>query len=101
LRHKTNAYTQINRESAIDTGTTLIGAPSADVSAIYAQVPGARAMSASTGYEGYWEYPCSTNVDVSLQYGGLSYAINNADFNLGSFTRDTSMCTGAFFEMDL
>jgi hypothetical protein len=53
-------------------------------------------MSASTGYSGYYQYPGSTTVSASLQFGGLSYSISNADFNLGSFTRDTSMCTGAF-----
>jgi hypothetical protein len=58
-------------------------------------------MDASTGYSGYYQYPCSTEVSVTLQFGGLSYSISNSDFNLGSFTRDTSMCTGAFFEMDL
>lgn len=58
-------------------------------------------MDASSGYEGYWQYPCSTDVESSLQFGGLSYKLSNADFNLGSFTSDTSMCTGAFYEMDL
>lgn len=58
-------------------------------------------MSQSSGYEGYWQYPCSTNINATLQYGGLAYSISNADFNLGPFTSDQSMCTGAFFEMDL
>ena len=85
---------------AIDTGTTLIGVPSTAASAIYAQISGAEAMSASSGYEGYYQYPCSTSVNVTFQFGGKNYAMSNADMNLGSFTRDTSMCTGAFFEMD-
>lgn len=58
-------------------------------------------MSAESGYDGYWQYPCSTVVNATLQYGGLAYGISNADFNLGPFTQDNSMCTGAFFEMDL
>jgi hypothetical protein len=59
-------------------------------------------MSASSGYEGYYQYPCSTNVVVTLQFGGLSYRISSQDFNLGAFnTRDSTMCTGAFFEMNL
>ena len=87
--------------AAIDTGTTLISASPSDVQAIYAQIPGAVAMSQSSGFAGYYQYPCSTNAVVALQFGGLSYTMSNADFNLGSFTRDSSMCTGAFFEMDL
>ncbi|RSH80807.1 hypothetical protein EHS25_006976 [Saitozyma podzolica] len=88
-------------QAAIDTGTTLIGVPSSVLQSIYAQIPNAEPMSASTGYSGYYQYPCSTTVSSSLQFGGLSYSISNADFNLGSFTRDPSMCTGAFFQIDL
>jgi hypothetical protein len=59
-------------------------------------------MSASSGYAGYYQYPCSQTVNITLQFGGLSYSISDADFNLGAFSQqDTSMCTGAFFEMNL
>jgi hypothetical protein len=92
---------QSSPQTAIDTGTTLIGVPSSVLQSIYAQIPNAEPMSASTGYSGYYQYPCSTTVSSSLQFGGLSYSISNADFNLGSFTRDPSMCTGAFFQIDL
>ncbi|WVR08878.1 hypothetical protein IAU60_005937 [Kwoniella sp. DSM 27419] len=88
-------------QAAIDTGTTLIGVPSSVASAIYSQISGSQALSQQSGYQGYYEYPCSTNVNVNIQFGGLSYTISNADMNLGSFTRDTSMCTGAFFAMDM
>ncbi|OCF32449.1 endopeptidase [Kwoniella heveanensis BCC8398] len=88
-------------QAAIDTGTTLIGVPSSVAQSIYSQIPNAEALSASSGYDGYYQYPCDTNVNVTIQFGGLSYAISNADMNLGSFTRDSSMCTGAFFEMDM
>ncbi|WWD06960.1 hypothetical protein V865_005057 [Kwoniella europaea PYCC6329] len=88
-------------QAAIDTGTTLIGVPSQVAQAIYEQIPNSEALSASSGYDGYYQYPCDTTVNVTIQFGGLSYAISNADMNLGSFTRDSSMCTGAFFEMDL
>ncbi|GFZ44387.1 hypothetical protein JCM24511_02109 [Saitozyma sp. JCM 24511] len=79
----------------------LTGVPSSVLQSIYEQIPNAEPMSASTSYSGYYQYPCSTTVSASLQFGGLSYSISNADFNLGSFTRDTSMCTGAFFQIDL
>jgi len=41
-------------QAAIDTGTTLIGGPEADVRAFYANIPDSRAMTGS--YAGYWEY---------------------------------------------
>jgi hypothetical protein len=58
-------------------------------------------MDASTGYDGYWQFPCGTDVNVTMQFGGLSYSMSSVDFNLGSFTRDRTMCTGAVFEMNL
>jgi len=87
-------------QAAIDTGTTLIGVPSSTASAVYAQISGSRPLPLE-GYEGYFEYPCNQVINSSLQFGGLSYSISNGDFNLGQFTNDNSMCTGAFFAQDL
>lgn len=86
--------------TAIDTGTTLIAAPPSAIRAIYSAIPGAAAMSSSQ-YQGLYQFPCRSVPNVTLQYGGLKYSIAAADMSLGSFTRDTSMCTGAFFEMDM
>lgn len=93
---------QYTPQVAVDTGTTLIGVPTAVAQGIYAQIPNSEPMAASTGYAGYYQYPCDQNVNVTLQFGGLSYAINNADFSLGAFSSTNSnMCMGAFFEMNL
>ena len=40
--------------AAIDTGTTLIGAPAAQVAAVYAQIP--NAVAGTGNYEGYYLY---------------------------------------------
>ncbi|WVO15347.1 hypothetical protein L204_103003 [Cryptococcus depauperatus] len=91
-----------NPQCAIDTGTTLIGVPFATAESIYSQIPGAEALPSSIlGASGYYQYPCDTNVTVKLQFGGQQYTISKADMNLGSFTTDTSMCTGAFFVQQL
>jgi hypothetical protein len=87
-------------QAAIDTGTTLIGVPSSTASAIYAQISGSKPLPLP-GYEGYYEYPCSTVITSSIQFGSLSYSIQNGDFNLGQFTNDNTFCTGAFFAQDL
>jgi len=52
-------------------------------------------------YQGLWSFPCDTNLNVSMQYGGLSYQISTADMNLGRFSTASNMCTGAFFQMDM
>ncbi|KAF9266781.1 acid protease [Marasmius fiardii PR-910] len=79
--------------AAIDTGTTLVGGPSSAIDAIYEQIPGSRR---GTGdYEGYYLYPCDTNVAVTLAFGGKSWPISNADFQVTEVSN--SLCLGAFF----
>ncbi|KAJ8095091.1 hypothetical protein PM082_010310 [Marasmius tenuissimus] len=82
--------------AAIDTGTTLIGGPPSVVQSIYSQIEGSRP---GTGdYEGYFLYPCSTNADVTIAFGGKSWTISNADFQVTSV--GNSMCLGAFFGLE-
>ncbi|KAJ7504433.1 aspartic peptidase A1 [Mycena galericulata] len=79
--------------AAIDTGTTLIGGPSDQIAEIYAQIPDS---APGTGnYEGYYTYPCTTNVVVTLSFGGSSWAISPADFELQDIGQGT--CLGSFF----
>lgn len=81
---------------AIDTGTTLIGGPESIVTAIYAAIPGSKRMSGTLS--NYFEYPCSTTIDVKLNFGGHSLAITNADFDIGhSSSNGQGMCTGGIF----
>jgi len=84
--------------AAIDTGTTLVGGPSAAIAAVYANIPGAQQ---GTGdYEGYWLYPCSANVQISLNFGTStkSWPISSRDFQMASINQNT--CVGAFFEIN-
>ena len=48
---------------AVDTGTTLISVPSATAQAVFAAISGAAAVQ-ERGYEGYYTFPCSTEVNV-------------------------------------
>lgn len=88
-----------NPLAAIDTGTTLIGGPSASIRAIYSLISGAQSAS---GMSGYYLFPCSTNLDIEMQFGGRSFQMNTQDFNLGPYPYTTSStCLGAFFEINL
>lgn len=81
--------------SAIDTGTTLVGGPTSAIEAIYAQIPGS---APGTGnYAGYYTYPCSTEVNVSISFGGPSWPVSAADFKLAQISN--TECVGAFFEL--
>jgi len=84
--------------AAIDTGTSLIGGPADAVAEIYANIPGSEA---GTGdLEGYYYYPCSTTVEVTLSFGGQSWPISNADFKAQQFNGCSGCCMGAFFVKD-
>ncbi len=89
---------QTGRQSAIDTGTTAIAGPTADVAAVYANIPGSVALTGDDA--GFYTFPCSTNVDFALTFGGLSYPVNPVDFNLGPVTDGSSDCVGSLFVLD-
>ncbi|KZP34386.1 acid protease [Athelia psychrophila] len=84
--------------AAIDTGTTLIGGPSADVQKIYAAIPGSVALTGQ--FAGYYGFPCTTQISLSLAFGGTSWPINPDDMNLGQ-TETQGQCMGGIFELDL
>ncbi|KAJ7779191.1 acid protease [Mycena metata] len=86
--------------SAIDTGTTAIGGPSDDVSAIWAAVPGASAVQGQGG-QGFFQFPCTTSISVTLSFGGQAWSINPEDMNLGQLEQGSSMCIGAIFDISL
>ncbi|KAL1945921.1 hypothetical protein VTO73DRAFT_1923 [Trametes versicolor] len=80
--------------SAIDTGTTLVGGPTDAVNAIYAAIPGATPVPSMAGF---WQFPCSTEVQVSFAFGGKSWPISSADMNLGRIS--ASQCVGGIFDL--
>jgi cathepsin D len=89
--------------SAIDTGTTLIAGPSDAVDAFWAQVDGAVALTGAN--QGFYAFPCSTNLEVTISFGGSSWPIHPNDMNFGSLNssstlaeRSTEMCMGSIFD---
>ncbi|KAI6126192.1 hypothetical protein EDD16DRAFT_1516966, partial [Pisolithus croceorrhizus] len=60
--------------AAIDTGTTLVGGPSSAIQNIFAQIPGSQPGTGS--WAGYYSYPCSTEVNVAISFGGPSWSKN-------------------------
>lgn len=76
--------------AAIDTGTTLIGAPDDVVAELYGQIPNSRSQG-----NGYYSFPCSASIDATLTFGNKQYTIPDSDFIAGSL--QGSECLGAFF----
>ncbi|KAH8825929.1 aspartic peptidase domain-containing protein [Flagelloscypha sp. PMI_526] len=85
--------------SAIDTGTTLIGGPSSVVQSFWSQVDGAQ-PSTDQSYQGFYTFPCSTTLSVSLSFGGKSWPIDSSDMNLGQLTVTGQTCLGALFDLE-
>ncbi|KAI6044490.1 aspartic peptidase domain-containing protein [Pisolithus marmoratus] len=81
--------------AAIDTGTTLIGGPSSAIQNIYAQIPGSQPGTGS--WTGYYSYPCTTEVNVAISFGGPSWSVSPADFQLTQIS--STQCIGAFFDL--
>lgn len=68
------------------------------MASLYAQIPGS---APGTGdMEGYYLYPCSTSVSISLTFGGTAYSIESTDFSRPADTAGKE-CFGAFFGLDI
>lgn len=85
-------------QAAIDTGTTLIIAPTAAALQIYGAIPGAFPVPLVSGSptQTLFAYPCNTQSDFipAIQFAGKSFAIASGDFNLGRLTIDFSNLIG-------
>jgi cathepsin D len=49
---------------------------------------------------GFYQFPCSTTVQVSMSFGGKVWPINPEDMNLGPGNGGT-MCLGGIFDLTL
>lgn len=104
--------------AAIDTGTTLIGAPSDIAQEFWSNVPGSAALSGQ--YQGMysfracfqlflvshsthrmWHTACSTSISASISFGGTTWPISSDDMNLGvvSGVGSKQMCAGGVFDI--
>ncbi|KAJ7933949.1 aspartic peptidase A1 [Mycena leptocephala] len=92
-----DVVTGANALAAIDTGTTLIGGPTDDVNAIWAAIPGSATVPSMPGF---FQFPCSTTLNISMAFGGKLWPIAPADMNLGQGSGGT-MCLGAIFDLTL
>lgn len=79
-------------------GTTLIGVPSSIAQSIYSQIPNAQSINLD-GQSGYYSFPCSQSVEVSLKFGGQVYPIDPTQFNGGAVDNFGRQCLGAIFSL--
>lgn len=81
----------------IDTGTTLVLAPTAAAYAIFELIPSSFPISgAEYNDQLFFAYPCSTPSSYipAIQFGGESFGINPLDFNFGLLTSSFARLLG-------
>ncbi|KAL0949545.1 hypothetical protein HGRIS_009594 [Hohenbuehelia grisea] len=93
------AATVSNRAAIVDTGTTLLLGPAADVSRFYAAIPGSRDASSTVG-AGFFTFPCNSLPPLSLTLGGRAFPISAASFNLGTLSAGSTTCVGGVAAVD-
>ncbi|GAA5905396.1 hypothetical protein JCM6882_003148 [Rhodosporidiobolus microsporus] len=81
----------------IDTGTTLIVAPTSFASAFWAAVPNSQAYPSG----GYYTFPCSSAPTVSFTFGGSTTRWPLSAFNLGRVSSGSTRCVGSLVGQDL
>ena len=81
-------------QAAIDTGTTLVLAPTAAAASIFAQIPGSFPVPLAAGSTTLFAYPCNTKKEVQLIFAGKTFAINALDLNLGTLTSNFGSLLG-------
>ncbi|KAI0347326.1 acid protease [Trametopsis cervina] len=75
----------------LDSGTSYTYAPEAVCNAIYGSVSGANFDSSL----GQWTVPCSAEIDIALQFGGVVYPIHPLDVSPQSLSVP-NQCVGTF-----
>ena len=83
--------------AVIDTGTTLIATTYEFAEAFYAQISGSESLAQELGEEGLYGFPCSTDISLTLTFGGVNYPLSSTDFNAGAIDSKGETCLGAIF----
>ncbi|GAA5830968.1 hypothetical protein JCM3766R1_006192 [Sporobolomyces carnicolor] len=94
------AVSSVGKFSAIiDTGTSVIVAPTADAAAFWAKVPNSGVYGS-----GYYTYDCASPPDVSFSFGSSfaeQWAVSGSSWNLGKVSAGSSRCVGAVIGADI
>ncbi|GAA6058791.1 hypothetical protein JCM10212_001907 [Sporobolomyces blumeae] len=83
----------------LDSGTTLIIAPTSAAQEFWSNVPGSELYDTGT-----WTYPCDSPPTVEFSFARITlqkYGVNADDFNLGYLPEDPSRCVGAVMGANL
>ncbi|RPD62690.1 acid protease [Lentinus tigrinus ALCF2SS1-7] len=85
-------------DTVIDSGSTIISAPTSAAKAFWSRVSGSKVYDES---QGLYSFPCNSVPEVAFSWGGKSWSISADDLNLGQTETGSSSCVGAIAGGDL
>ncbi|PIL36809.1 transporter [Ganoderma sinense ZZ0214-1] len=85
-------------QTIIDSGTTIMYGPPADVKKVYAAVPGSKVYDED---QGLYSYPCNSPPAIAFSWGGKWWDITSDNLNLGTTGSNTEECVGSLAGLDL
>ncbi|RPD61879.1 protease [Lentinus tigrinus ALCF2SS1-7] len=85
-------------QTIIDSGTSIMYGPPAAVQAFYKAIPNSKLFDKANGF---YTFPCRTPPQVAFNWGGKSWAINEANFNFGETEKGSGECVGTLAGQDL
>ncbi|TFY67566.1 hypothetical protein EVJ58_g1536 [Rhodofomes roseus] len=85
-------------QTIIDSGTTIMYGPPTAVQAFYKSIPGSSVYDSQNGY---YQFPCNSLPTVAFSWGGKSWTVSTANFNLGKVSSKSSYCVGALAGQNL
>ncbi|KZT70952.1 hypothetical protein DAEQUDRAFT_724700 [Daedalea quercina L-15889] len=71
--------------------------PSEAVQSFYASVPGSSIFDSQNGF---YQFPCNSVPQVAFSWGGRSWNVSAANFNLGKTSSTSQYCVGALAGQD-
>jgi cathepsin D len=51
--------------------------------------------------QGFYSFPCSTDLQITLSFGGKAWPISADDMNLGRLSTGSSQCLGGIFDLSM
>ncbi|RPD62692.1 acid protease [Lentinus tigrinus ALCF2SS1-7] len=85
-------------DTVIDSGSTIISAPTDAAAAFWSHVSGSGVYDAD---QGLYSFPCNSVPEVAFSWGGKTWTISSDDMNLGQVSAGSSKCVGAIAGGDL
>ncbi|KAJ6473928.1 aspartic peptidase domain-containing protein [Mycena vulgaris] len=93
LDGKASSITFFNETTVmLDVGFPFVGGPADGVAALWAEVPGAKAVSNPAGF---YTFPCNTPVNMSFSFGKKTWEMSAQDVNLGPVSINSEDCLGS------